>query len=455
MSGDTTVQSLKRLTWLPERDSSDNGNLIAGQDYFDVFFSGGEISNVTLTNVTLTNPSFSSPVTIGDGGTGASLVAPAGDRIFFYDQSAGASDWLIPGSGLVITDKTITVSGVGLGDVTGPMSSTDNAITRYDGTTGKIIQNSGASIDDTGNITANNFSGTSSGTNTGDQTITLTGNVTGSGKGSFATTIANGVVSNTMFRNSTNLSVVGRNVNSSGSVADIAAGSDHQVLRRSGTSLGFGQVNLAQSAAVTGTLPPANGGTGATSTPTNGQLLIGNGTGYVAATLTASGGVTITNGAGTITLGDAFGSKLLHLQDQKSAGTDGGTATSGSWQTRTLNTEVTDEIGSILLSNQFDLPAGTYFTMSSAPARSVNNHQARLYNVTDASVVLYGTAEETASSLSFTTQSLINGRFTIASTKTFRLEHRVSNTQATNGYGSANGFGNTQIYSDVKIWKVL
>lgn len=42
----------------------------------------------------------------------------------------------------------------------------------------------------TGDLTANNFSGSSSGTNTGDQTITLTGDVTGSGTGSFATTIA-------------------------------------------------------------------------------------------------------------------------------------------------------------------------------------------------------------------------------------------------------------------------
>lgn len=54
----------------------------------------------------------------------------------------------------------------GGGDVVGPASATDNAITRYDGTTGKLIQNSGATIDDSGNITAMNLSGT----NTGDQT---------------------------------------------------------------------------------------------------------------------------------------------------------------------------------------------------------------------------------------------------------------------------------------------
>ena len=73
----------------------------------------------------------------------------------------------------------------GSGDVVGPASATDNAIARYDTTTGKLIQNSGATIDDSGNLTANNISGT----NTGDQTITLTGGVTGSGTGSFAATV--------------------------------------------------------------------------------------------------------------------------------------------------------------------------------------------------------------------------------------------------------------------------
>jgi hypothetical protein len=53
---------------------------------------------------------------------------------------------------------------------------------------------------------------------------------------------------------------------------------------------------------VTGTLPIANGGTAVTSAPSNGQLLIGNGTGYTLATLTAGSGVTITNAPGSITI---------------------------------------------------------------------------------------------------------------------------------------------------------
>lgn len=46
----------------------------------------------------------------------------------------------------------------------------------------------------------------------------------------------------------------------------------------------------------------AYGGTGQTSTPTSGQLLIGNGTGYNLSTLTAGTGISISNGVGSITI---------------------------------------------------------------------------------------------------------------------------------------------------------
>lgn len=49
--------------------------------------------------------------------------------------------------------------------------------------------------------------------------------------------------------------------------------------------------------------PTGSGGTGLSATPANGQTLIGNGTGYVLNTLTGTASqITVTNGAGTITL---------------------------------------------------------------------------------------------------------------------------------------------------------
>lgn len=51
----------------------------------------------------------------------------------------------------------------------------------------------------------------------------------------------------------------------------------------------------------------AYGGTGLTATPANGQLAIGNGSGYTLSTLTAGSNITITNSAGGITIAAAAG----------------------------------------------------------------------------------------------------------------------------------------------------
>lgn len=59
-----------------------------------------------------------------------------------------------------------------------------------------------------------------------------------------------------------------------------------------------------------GLLPVANGGTGVTTTPSNGQLLIGNGSGYSVASLTAGSNVTITPGAGSITIAASGGGSV-------------------------------------------------------------------------------------------------------------------------------------------------
>jgi hypothetical protein len=52
----------------------------------------------------------------------------------------------------------------------------------------------------------------------------------------------------------------------------------------------------------TGVIPVDSGGTGLGTIPTNGQLLIGNGTGYTLNTLGTGAGISVTNGLGTITI---------------------------------------------------------------------------------------------------------------------------------------------------------
>jgi hypothetical protein len=86
---------------------------------------------------------------------------------------------------------------------------------------------------------------------------------------------------------------------------DGIAGLTNGILRKDTTSLTTGAINLA-SADTTGINPVTKGGTGLSSTPTNGQILIGNGSGFAAATITAGSGVTVTNGAGSITLASSI-----------------------------------------------------------------------------------------------------------------------------------------------------
>ena len=54
--------------------------------------------------------------------------------------------------------------------------------------------------------------------------------------------VDNNAISDAKLRQSAGLSVVGRSANSTGNVADLTAGTDGHVLRRSGTSIGFGTV---------------------------------------------------------------------------------------------------------------------------------------------------------------------------------------------------------------------
>lgn len=75
MSGDTTYQALERLTYMPDREEVDNGTSIAGQKWYDVYFTGGEISNVALTDVAIN--SLTSPLEIQYGGTGQSTANDA------------------------------------------------------------------------------------------------------------------------------------------------------------------------------------------------------------------------------------------------------------------------------------------------------------------------------------------------------------------------------------------
>ena len=140
------------------------------------------LTNKTINgaNNTISNINLASQVTgtlpIGNGGTG-NTATPTNGQLLIGNGSGFSIATLTAGSGITVTNSSggITIAatgGGGSGDVTGPASSTDNAVVRFDGTTGKLIQNSAVTIaDSTGDITGGKYNGLTVSTSTGTLTV--------------------------------------------------------------------------------------------------------------------------------------------------------------------------------------------------------------------------------------------------------------------------------------------
>ena len=129
---------------------------IAYQDYDAVNITGGTITGVTVngTAIDLANQGLLKFYELTANGTNyVALRAPAslaGNTTYTLPSIDGSSGQFLTTNG---SGALSWSTPVGAGDVSGPASSTDNAITRFDGTTGKVIQNSGVIIDDSNNVT--------------------------------------------------------------------------------------------------------------------------------------------------------------------------------------------------------------------------------------------------------------------------------------------------------------
>ncbi len=138
------------------------------------------------------------------------------------------------------------------------------------------------------------------------------------------------------------------------------------------------------------------------------------------------------------------------IEDQKAAGTTGGastgTASGGGRETRTLNTLArnANTIAS-LASNDFTLPAGTYYLAWSAPLIG-SLGKTYLRNVTDGADAGVGTNGGEGTSMGSAVVS-------IAASKAFRVQQKCVTSNA-NGFGRAAAFANgIEIYARVEIWK--
>lgn len=147
--------------------------------------------------------------------------------------------------------------------------------------------------------------------------------------------------------------------------------------------------------------------------------------------------------------------RIATITDVKASGTSGGTATSGAYQTRTLNT-LLDPSGILtsLTANQFVLSAGEYYIEAWSLAYQCDGHKNKIRNITDSTDAILGSSVRSSNTDSITNPALLAGYVTITASKTFELQHRVATTKATDGFGQAVSFGDSETYAMVKITKV-
>jgi hypothetical protein len=109
--------------------------------------SFGSSGDITVNNLTVT------------GTTSPAFIQANGAIPFSSNQSLGGNKLTFVASGTIASDAInkgqldALAASIESGDIDGPGSSTDNAVVRWDGTSGNIIQNSGVIIDDFDNMT--------------------------------------------------------------------------------------------------------------------------------------------------------------------------------------------------------------------------------------------------------------------------------------------------------------
>lgn len=157
-----------------------------------------------------------------------------------------------------------------------------------------------------------------------------------------------------------------------------------------------------------------------------------------------------------------FGSALLHVREEQANTVNGGSSiTASTWSTLTLNTTKTNEItGSSLAGNQVTLPAGDYYVEASGingitlGGTVFLKYRVRFYDVTHATELVLGPNEGMSSFIgtSHNNVARLAGRFTLASPSATALQ--FYNTWGSTNGGWATGAGSTEVYAEVRIWKI-
>jgi hypothetical protein len=147
----------------------------------------------------------------------------------------------------------------------------------------------------------------------------------------------------------------------------------------------------------------------------------------------------------------------IKVSDVKTANISGGSFASGAWRTRDINTEDSDSGGHCTVgSNQITLAAGTYICKITAPAYHCGSHKVRLQNISDATTTLLGAScysSPTSAQDRSGNDGYVSGKFTIAGSKIFEVQHYCSSTESI-GFGVPSNFGVNEVYTIAEFWKV-
>lgn len=114
MASGVTYQSLDRLTYLSDRDALKNGNVIAGQPYYDVYFTGGYIANVELVDVTING--FSSFLSYRVITASGNVNATDTDNTIVIDKTVGENTTVYLPADLTADSNQLIVIKDGKGD---------------------------------------------------------------------------------------------------------------------------------------------------------------------------------------------------------------------------------------------------------------------------------------------------------------------------------------------------
>ncbi len=148
---------------------------------------------------------------------------------------------------------------------------------------------------------------------------------------------------------------------------------------------------------------------------------------------------------------------LMHIRDEKSTGTDGGTATLDSFNVRTLNTikGINEITGASLASDTITLPAGGYYIFIWAPMWLTREGKVHFYNKDDATYDVIGANMRASSTTNHGNAAITQGYFEISAVKDFEIRHWIAVTAATFGLGIATDDGETEVYTEVLIKKIV